>query len=139
MEGQLDLLDRYLSSNFPVCPCCARLAEQVRDLGHEFEHHRSISALFNSCHRCALCLKFLQWLPRAGIQEALEAAQDGLETKLMVRLHRKSRDTDLESFLKTMEHLVSGRLVLCSKVQTTENLNELCSVRFAACVEEGMK
>jgi hypothetical protein len=84
-------------------------------------------------------LKFLQWLPRAGIQEALEAAQAGLETKLMVRLHKTSSDNYLELFLKTREHLVSGRLVLCSKVQTTGNFNELCSVRFAACVKKGMK
>jgi hypothetical protein len=56
----------------------------------------------------------------------------------MVRLHKKSRDIFLDSFLATREHLISGSFVLCSKVQSTENLNELCSVRFAACVKKGM-
>jgi hypothetical protein len=57
----------------------------------------------------------------------------------MVRFHKKRRDTYLKTVLKTTEHLVLGRLVLCSKVQTTENFNELCSVRFVACVKEGIK
>src|SRR4051812_39999510 len=109
MEEQLDLLGRYLSSNFAVCPCCARLGEPDQSLDREFVHHCSIFALFNSSRRCVLCLKFLQWLPRLGVHEALEAAQAGVETKLMVRLHKASGGNEL--FFKTREHLVSGRLV----------------------------
>jgi hypothetical protein len=57
----------------------------------------------------------------------------------MVRLHKTSRDNYLELFLKTREHLVLGRLVLYSKVQTIGNFNELCSIHFATCVKKGIK